>query len=177
MDKVYHFDSKAKIADYIRSIGLPCSFFMPGFYMSNFTTMIREDPETHEWTLAFPTNGSAPAPLLATNQDSGKFVKAILLNREALLGKNVLGATDYYTLDEIVAVFKATHPGSVKAAKFTQVSSEVYKEGLAQAGMPEFAQEELSQNMQLLGDVGYYGGASLEESHSVSLLRASSGTC
>lgn len=30
---VYHFDSKARIADYIREIGVPLTSFMPGFFM------------------------------------------------------------------------------------------------------------------------------------------------
>lgn len=30
---VYHFDSKARIADYAKSSGVPTTYFLPGFYM------------------------------------------------------------------------------------------------------------------------------------------------
>ena len=31
--QVFHFDSKARIADYIRESGVPYTNFLPGFYM------------------------------------------------------------------------------------------------------------------------------------------------
>ncbi|KAK6212427.1 hypothetical protein LQW54_005201 [Pestalotiopsis sp. IQ-011] len=32
---VYHFDSKAKVEEYVRELGIPATFFMPRFYMPN----------------------------------------------------------------------------------------------------------------------------------------------
>ena len=49
--------------------------------------------------------------------------------------------------------------GSLRSEKLHSGVLRRLKEGLAQAGMPASAQEELSQNMQLLSDFGYYGGA------------------
>lgn len=30
---VYHFDAKARIADYAKASGVPTTYFLPGFYM------------------------------------------------------------------------------------------------------------------------------------------------
>jgi len=169
LTKVLHFDSKADIEQYIRGTGMPATYFMPGFYMSNIPgSSLRL--VNNEWTFALPIPTSAPIPLLNTADDVGKFVKGILLNREKVLGKRIYGATDYYTIDEIVKEFREQFPEAGKTAKAVELSHQVYKDGLGSKGMPAETQEELLQNMRLLSEFGYYGGGSLDESHSVSHL-------
>lgn len=148
---VTHFDSKAKVEEYIRSIDLPATYFMPGFYMSNLPGgMFRQAPPDNDWTLALPIPGSTPVPLLATVEDTGKFVKAILLNREKVLGKRIYGATGYYTLDEMVKEFKEAFPEAGKTAKEVELPHDVFKGIMGKNGMPEAGQEELLQNMRLV---------------------------
>jgi hypothetical protein len=169
LSKVYHFDSKAHIEEYVRSTGLPSSFFLPGFYMSNIPGgAFRQAPPNNDWTFALPVPGLSPVPLLDTAGDTGKFVKGILLNREKTLGKRILGATAYYTPDQIVKQFQDKYSEAGKTAKFAQLPHSVYKGILEKVGMPEPIAEELLQNMRLLNEFGYYGGESLDESHSVS---------
>ena len=130
--------------------------------------MLRPHPETHEWTLALPIPVDSPTiPLIDTEEDTGKFVKGILLNREKTLGKQIYGAHTYYSMEQIVEEFKAVKPEAGKGAKAVEIPPEVFKGFMAQGGMPEVVQEEMLQNMQLLPMCGYYGGASLDESHSV----------
>jgi len=168
LTQVHHFDSKAKIEDYIRSTGIPASYFMPGFYMSNLPGgMFRQVPPNNDWTLALPIPGSTPVPLLNTAVDTGKFVKGILLNREKTLGKRIYGATDYYTLDQMVKEFKELYPEAGKTAKYAELSHQAFKDNLGKAGQSAEAGEELLQNMRLMNEFGYYGGASLDESHSI----------
>jgi len=165
---VKHFDSKAAIEAYVRSIGIPASFFLPGFYMSNLPgKMLRQLPPNNDWTLGLPIPASAPMPLLDTAEDTGKFVKGILLNREKALGKRIYGATDYYTVAEVVKEFQEQYPESGKTAKSVQLPHEVFKGILAAAGTPEESAEELLQNMRLMDEFGYYGGADLKESHDI----------
>lgn len=91
-------------------------------------------------------------------------MKAILLNREKVLGKNILAATDYYTPNQIAQDFeKATG----KPAKFIQIPEEAFKGALAKNGMPEFVQNELYENMMFMAPYGYYGKESLDFSHSI----------
>jgi len=136
--------------------------------MSNLPgRMFRQLPPDNTWTLALPIPGNSPVPLLDTAEDTGKFVKGILLNREKSLGKRIYGATDYYTLNEIVAQFKELYPEAGKDAKVAELPPKVFTDILVSTGQTEEGAHELLQNMQLMGGVGYYGGADLKESHEV----------
>lgn len=129
--------------------------------------MIRQTPPNNDWTLSLPIPASSPVPLLDTAGDTGKFVKGILLHREETLGKRIYGATDYYTLTEMIAQFKEVFPEAGKTAKTVELPHQVFKDILGKSGMPEEAGEELLQNMRLMNEFGYYGGAKLDESHSI----------
>lgn len=130
--------------------------------------MFRQVPPNNDWALSLPVPGSTLAPLIDTAEDTGKFVKGILLHREKVLGKRILGATDYYSLDQMVEQFKKVFPEAGKTAKAVELPDQVFKDILgAGLGLPEESQEELLQNMKLLHDFGYYGGADLKESHEI----------
>jgi hypothetical protein len=153
---VAHFDSKAHIEEYIRKLGIPATFFMPGFYMSNLPGgMFRKSPPNNDWTLALPIPGSTPVPLLDTADDTGKFVKGILNNRKKTLGKQIYGATDYYTLDEMVKEFKELYPEAGKTAKTVELPHQVFKDIMGKTGVPAESAEELLQNMRLMNEFGY----------------------
>ncbi|KAL9103513.1 MAG: hypothetical protein Q9163_001431 [Psora crenata] len=158
---VYHFDSKAHIKDYIRSIGIPASFFMPGFYMSNLETMMNPSPEGG-YVLALPMPPTTPIPFFDAEGDTGKFVKAMVMKRDKVLGKDILAATDYQTPEDVMETFKKLKPEM--GAKFISVDEDTYKGFLAKAGMPEFVQKELYENMAFMNDFGYFGKKSLDES-------------
>jgi uncharacterized protein YbjT (DUF2867 family) len=160
---VYHFDSKAKVEDYVRSLGIPATFFMPGFYMSNIPGgMMRQLPPDNAWTFGLPVAGTAQIPLYDT-RDTGKYIKAIVLNRDQLLGKRLLGATNYTTAQEVVDTFKTVYPEAGQSARYFQLSEQQFFD--AQKGTPEFIVRELYENMRLLEEFGYYGGESLDETH------------
>lgn len=153
---VTHFDSKAAIEKYIRASGIPATFFMPGFYMSNFFDMINKNADG-SFTLTLPVEGDkAQIPVFDTDSDTGLFVKAALKDASPS-GKQILAATDYVTPNTLVAEFSEV---TGKTANFFQAPPDVFK-----SFMPPAGAEELLQNMLLLQDPGYYGGASLAESH------------
>ena len=167
---VEHFDSKAAVEQYIRELGIPATFLMPGYFMSNFPGgTFRQLPPSNDWTIALPMPASTPIPFLDAADDTGKFVKGILTHRDKLLGKRILAATDYYTPSDAIAIFKELFPKAGESAKFVQVSKDEYKVALAKASMPEKAQEELYENMAFMNEYGYYGKASLAESLEVKL--------
>lgn len=121
------------------------------------------------YTIALPIPPTTRLALIDIARDTGKFVKGILLRRDELLGKRIYGATEYLTVEEIVKTFEEVKPVDGKGAKAVQIPGEAYKNILASKGMPPFIQEELLENWTLNDVVGYYGGATLEESQSVSL--------
>ncbi|KAI9681821.1 MAG: hypothetical protein M1829_000566 [Trizodia sp. TS-e1964] len=167
---VFHFDSKAEVEKYIRTSlpGLPTTYFMPGFYMSNITGgMMSRNPQSpsHEYCLFLPVPDNTPIPLFDAEDDTGKFVKAILTHRASTLNKNIHAATAYYSAAQVVEEFKEVKvEEAAKGAKFVQVPAEAFKDSLKQAGMSARAQEEMLQNMQFMTDYGYFGKASLDES-------------
>lgn len=137
--------------------------------MSNLANgMLHPSPSSpNEYLLAFPIPPHTPIPLINAEADTGKFIKGILLHREELLGKRVLAATDYYTLDEIVREFNEVTKEGV-TAKTVTVSEKEFKDAMGQ--MPEKGKVEFYENMVFMTDYGYYGKESLEESHKVSFV-------
>ncbi|KAK9319368.1 NmrA-domain-containing protein [Lipomyces orientalis] len=167
LPNVYHFDSKAKVEEYARQNGIPATFFLPGFYMSNIPGVaFRPGPPNNAWTFGLPVPETAPLPLFDT-ADTGKFVKAIVLRRDELLGKRIFGATAYLTGKEVVESFKNAFPEAGKTASYFSMPQDMYLRVLKSKGLPDFAALELLENMLLLDQFGYYGGAKLDESHSI----------
>jgi uncharacterized protein YbjT (DUF2867 family) len=67
---VPHFDGKAEIEQYIRDSGVPATFFMPGYFMSNLDMMIRPG-EDGVLTWALPVGNDAKFPLIDIKSDTG----------------------------------------------------------------------------------------------------------
>jgi hypothetical protein len=165
---VHHFDSKAEVEAYIREIGVPATFFLAGYFMSNLPGMsIREMPDG-KWGLGLPTPADAPMPLFDAEHDTGKFVKGIFLNRDKLLGKRICGATAYYTPTQIVEQFKESYPKVADTAAYHHLPADVYTGILRSAGLPDSFQQEMLENHQLFSVAGYFGGEKLDDSHAVS---------
>jgi uncharacterized protein YbjT (DUF2867 family) len=162
--RVYHFDSKAAVESYIRDLGIPATYFLAGFYMSNIPgkMMRATDPsKPNELTMALPVPSSTPFPLIDAADDTGKFIKAILLKRDQTLGKRIYGATDYYTGEEIVQQVKEVKPGV--ETKYLQISPEDFMKAMAYGGWSEKGQIEMLENLQFMPEFGYYGKADLRE--------------
>ncbi|KAI1333555.1 NmrA-like family protein [Xylariaceae sp. FL0016] len=160
---VYHFDGKAHVEEYVRSLDIPATFFMPGYYMSNITGMqFKPSPPDNARTFSLPISAQSPIPLYDT-VDTGKYIKAIVLNKDKLLGQRFLGASTYLTGEQIVDSFKKLYPEDGQTARYFQLSEEMFRGFMK--GTPEFIIEEFYENMVLMQDYGYYGGASLDETH------------
>ncbi|KAM5341361.1 hypothetical protein ACJ41O_014392 [Fusarium nematophilum] len=153
---IKHFEGKAHIEQYIRDSGIPATFVLPGFFMSNLLTMIRKNEEGG-FTWALPVDGDkAQVPLFDAGDDNGKFVKAAIKNFPSTLNKRIYAATDYYSPNRIISEFSEVVG---KPASFTQIPSEAFKSFLSPA-----VADEMLENMLLLEDPGYYAKADLKES-------------
>lgn len=78
LPNISHFDGKARIEAYIRSTGVPSSFFLPGMFMSNFVGALQRRPEGEGYILAVPegmTLEGAKAPLFDVVDDTGRFCR------------------------------------------------------------------------------------------------------
>ncbi|KAL3477793.1 hypothetical protein BJX99DRAFT_121835 [Aspergillus californicus] len=160
LKNVPHFDQKAQVEAYIRSLGLPATFVLPGYFMSNYTDlgMIRRG-EDGVFGLAYPVGEGARFPLVDVDTDMGKYVAAALKNPEKTQGSRVPAAADYYTPPRILKEFEEV---TGHKARFVQVDSETYK-----SFMPGYLGLEMLENHLFVEEPGYYNGAGLEESQAL----------
>ena len=117
------------------------------------------------YKLSLPIPGRTKWPLISVNQDTGKYVKAILLNREKLLGKDICAAEKEYTLEECCGLLKEKAGIDMK---FEQATEDGYKKALEKMGLPDFFRDDMCENMQYVKEFGFFGGSGLEAGHEVS---------
>lgn len=67
---VPHFDGKADIEKHIRFTGVPCTFMLPGYFMSNLKDMMQKGGDG-SFSLAYPTSDEAKFPLFDAADDTG----------------------------------------------------------------------------------------------------------
>ncbi|KAI1385807.1 NmrA-like family-domain-containing protein [Hypoxylon trugodes] len=146
LPNVYHFDSKATVAGYIRESE-------DGF--------LKQVPPDNNFALAFPVAPNAIVPVFHP-ADTGKYIKAIVHNRDALPGNRFLGATAYITAAEVLEGFKRVFPEAGKTARYFQMSEQMFRDYLEAKGTPDCIITELYENMKLLETFGYYGGEPLD---------------
>lgn len=114
-----------------------------------------------------PAPTSTKVHLISAKHDVGKYVTSIILNRDQLVGKAILAGEREYSVQEIADILVKTGGIDVKAE---EIGDEQYR-GLLQAfGTPEFVADDMSQNMKYIQEYGFFGGESVEQDHSVSLL-------
>ena len=153
---VTHFDSKADVEKYIRSVGIPCTFVMPAAYMTNYQQQLRKGDDG-VWTLAYPIpQDESIIPLISPADDLGLFVKPALRDPAKFNGKRILAAAGYYTPRQLLADFEEV---TGHKTQFFPINGDMFKSFL-----PPHMAEELYENHLLMHEPGYYGGASLDES-------------
>ena len=147
---VTHFDSKAHVEEYARSIGVPSTFFMPGMFMTYPISKIQKNEQgVHVFNVPFDPK-TTRMPLFDAADDAGLFVSAILLHGSATIGKRILGATGYFTPDEITQTYNEV-TGTKAVAN--QITFKEFRDTI-----PPSVAEELTGNMQLVESPGYYVG-------------------
>jgi uncharacterized protein YbjT (DUF2867 family) len=147
---VTHFDSKAHVEEYARSIDVPSTFFMPGLFMSYPIGKIQKnDQGIYVFNVPFDPK-TTRIPLFDPADDAGLFVCAILLHGSATIGKRVLAATGYFTPDEIAQTY-----GEVTGEE--TVTNQITFEQFS-GDLPPAVAEELTGNFQLVESPGYYVG-------------------
>lgn len=174
LKKVAHFDGKSEIADYFESIkgqsGLIATYFMPGFYATNFKGMTRSNPQVNGGTptITLPWDAQkTQVPVFDPNVDTGTFVAAIIgsPSPSELDGKYIQAVSEWKTPAEIVAEMSEVIGQEVK---FNSVPPEVF-----QSFIPGPTAEELTENMVLIRDYSYYGlGAEKKQPEDNKILEA-----
>jgi uncharacterized protein YbjT (DUF2867 family) len=150
LQKLDHFDVKAEIEEYIRTLPIKSSFFAPGSFMQNFGHMMAPHP-TGDGTYALSNfvKPETQLPCIDVVGDTGKYVGAILAEPEKYEGKVLSAATDLYSYDEIVQIMSKM---SGKTVKYNQLPESVFREFL-----PPASADYLVDMFLWIQDYGYYG--------------------
>ena len=164
--KVLHFDSKAIVEEYIDTIGVPATHVIPGGffnYLLYFLKPTSPDAKSYKFCAPFPV--TTKLPIFCVNEDTGKYVKAILLNREKVLGKQVYIAENHYSFIDIVKALKEVGGLDVVAE---EIDDATYRKNLAAAGALDLFIEDMSDNMKFMQTYGYFSEKQAEEGREVS---------
>jgi uncharacterized protein YbjT (DUF2867 family) len=151
LTRIEHFDVKAEVEEYIRSLPVKSSFFAPGSFMQNFQNTMKPRPSPANDGTYVIANCLNPDSVLALIDitDTGKWVAAILADPEKYEGKQFCAADRLYTMTEIAeSISKYTG----KTVKHQHVPDEVFK-----GFLPEGYKEPLYEMYLLFRDYGYYG--------------------
>ncbi|GAM35161.1 hscarg dehydrogenase [Talaromyces pinophilus] len=158
-----HFDHKAAVDDYLRSLSLPYTVVRLGVYtseiISNFIAPLPIDPPSYG--LFFPGSASESTllPIIDPNADLGKFVNSILLSPEKTIGHSFNVAEKLYTLGQITQILQQQglrvnlHP----------IDLQTFKAGLAAKGLPESFQTTMQHVLGYIVEYGYFHGESIDQ--------------
>jgi len=94
-----HFESKWKVEQHIRQIGLPATVLRPVFFMENFTTFCKPSAEG---ILMMPMRADKKLALVAV-RDIGEFGAAALMRPNDFLGHAIDLAGDELPMPEVAA--------------------------------------------------------------------------
>ncbi|RMZ68572.1 family transcriptional regulator [Pyrenophora seminiperda CCB06] len=151
LKNVEHFDVKAEIETYIRSLPVQSAFFAPASFMQNFHTQIKPRPSEDDdgtYVLADMLPDNALVPYLDIT-DTGKFIGPILADPDKYAGKFFAAAERFYTRDEVVKIISKV---TGKTVRHVQLEDEVVK-----SHFPEGLREALGEMWVLMREYGYYG--------------------
>jgi uncharacterized protein YbjT (DUF2867 family) len=96
-----HFESKRKVEEYIRQLGLPATFLRPVWFMENFgSPWLR--PSILQGKLAVPLRPATKLQMIAL-QDIGEFGAAAFLRPDRFIGQAIELAGDELTMPEVAA--------------------------------------------------------------------------
>ena len=95
-----HFDSKWKVEQHIRQIGLPATILRPVWFMENFTTFAKPSAEG---VLMLPMKPARKLAMVAL-KDIGEFGAAAFLRPNDFLGQAIDLAGDELTMPETAAL-------------------------------------------------------------------------
>ncbi|KAL4994228.1 hypothetical protein BDV10DRAFT_9164 [Aspergillus recurvatus] len=149
-----HFDGKAEVEAYIRTLPIRSAFVAPGCFMSNFHESMAPHPNPHSakegvYMLAMPVSPGTRLPLIDAYGDLGKWVAAILEDFDAYEGKILACATKLYTLTEAVEIMSQQ---SGKEVVYQQVPVDVWK-----GFLPPLMADHVAEMLQYFYEYGYYG--------------------
>lgn len=151
LSDVKHFDSKAEVEGYIRTLHIRATFYMPGFYMQNLLHMMKPqlNNDTGAYEFRQPWNPTSTLPLIDIT-DTGKYLAPVLLDPAKFDQKRLTAATAFYTPAQMVQAWSEI---TGKRVDFIQVAPGASKSPVMTPEMMEVSKKAKG----LIKDWSYYG--------------------
>ena len=153
LKKIEHFDSKAEVASYAEKIkgeGLMVSYFMPAYFMSNLTGMVKEAEDGSGYAMSLPWDAEKTwVGMIDIRTDTGKYVAGLFEAGAGANGKYVNGVSDWVHPSQIAGEISKVTGKDVKWVQTPMTTDMTAKMDKIPA--------ELSENMMLIRDYSYYG--------------------
>jgi uncharacterized protein YbjT (DUF2867 family) len=144
------FESKYNVEQYIRTLPIKSSFFIPASFMQNYQGQQAPRPLGDGTYALFNIHTpDVKIPLIDIAADTGKWIAAILAEPEKYAGKDIACATRLYTQTEIVEIMSKTSGKTVKHIQIPLDQFEKY--------VPEAFRRMISEMTQYISEFGYYG--------------------
>lgn len=151
---VYHFDSKAKVVQYIKEnlseLHAKTSTVQIGFYATNWKMRGAWQPKKQadgSFLIQQPHDGNSLIPFVITSKDTGEFIKALV---HVPPGKHMFGVSEQLGWEEWTRIWGKTL--GVRA-RYERVSMEKYLDGL-----PENLTREIAESVLFCDEFGWTGG-------------------
>lgn len=105
LKQVGHFDAKADVEAYIRTLPIAKTFYSPGAFMQNFTSYFRAIPMgSGSFSMMQFVSPETKLPLIDITNDTGKFIEAILQRPEDYEDRVVAAAAGVYSFQEVADI-------------------------------------------------------------------------
>jgi NmrA-like family len=158
------------VEEYIASLGIPFTSVHLGVFFNYLLMWLKADPSStstsKSYKLSLPLTPDLKLPMISVNTDTGKYVKAILLNREKVLGKQISAAGGHYSPEDIVRVLKEVGGLDVTVERITEAEQ---RQHMAALGAPEFFIDDIVDNVKFMQEYGFFSEKVAEEGREVSL--------
>ncbi|NOT22799.1 MAG: NmrA/HSCARG family protein [Nitrospiraceae bacterium] len=115
-----HFDSKWRVEQHIRQIGLPATILRPVWFMENFTTFAKPSAEG---VVMLPMKQTRKLAMVAL-KDIGEFGAAAFLRPNDFLGQAIDIAGDELTMPETAALLTKATGRSIRFREFPMDQAE-----------------------------------------------------
>ncbi|GJJ67785.1 NAD(P)H dehydrogenase (quinone) [Entomortierella parvispora] len=143
------FDSKYKVQQYIRTLPVNSTFFVPGSFMQNFKHALHPKPVGDgTFVISAPYDLTTELPLMSA-VDSGKWVATLVEHPDKYKDAEVRAAAGMYTVDEIIKTISRV---TGKVVKFNKISIDAFKSSL-----PPGVAGPLADQYQYISEFGYFG--------------------
>lgn len=115
-----HFDSKLKVEQHIRQIGLPATILRPVWFMENFTTFAKPSADG---VLSLPMKPGQKLAMVAL-KDIGEFGAAAFMHPQEFLGQAIDLAGDELTIPETAALLTKAIGRPIRFQEFPLAQTE-----------------------------------------------------